>query len=104
MPSLRSSSDGQTEDGWPFRVAFTIGTIAFFLNRAASSPFNDFDVFIVAGLLAFLASVYWPLIRFHRFAFRGSRSVPSSEAEDLCQKNFCPCCGQPLSQKVTSDG
>jgi hypothetical protein len=87
-------------DGRPFRVAFTLAVVAAGLNRAVSSPINDFAVFIVVGLVAFLVQAVWPLVVVGAW-LRPAASTPKKTSEQ--GKEVCPCCGQPLSGRRGDD-
>lgn len=81
-----------SEDGWPFRLAFAAGTLAFFLNRAVSSPIND--VLVVAATFVIVIAVSVLTLR----SSEKDRTIKSlllaTERRD--SDNACPTCGRAL--------
>lgn len=84
------------EDGWPFRMAFAIGTLAFFVNRSAGLLFSDLVVFVVSGTCAFLAAVLWPVFVSVRSHERSDKPLVKFSDEPQLRQSFCPCCGRPI--------
>lgn len=77
------------ESGWPFRMAFTVGTITLLCNMALGSPVDGLWAFGISAIAALLTAIYAPYLLYRRL-----RSQTKTQVAEGATKGVCERCGK----------